>query len=56
MASKDEKDEGSDEEENVVEDKSKDAKAQQAALKTLNRDEETAKGVDNAQAAKVELP
>lgn len=51
MASKEERDDGSDEEE--VEDKSKNAKAQQAALKTLNRDDDAGKAVDNAQAAKV---
>lgn len=55
MASKDERDEGSDEEEGV-EDKSKNAKAQQAALKTLNRDDDAGKAVDNAQAAKVRPP
>lgn len=56
MASKPEKDEGSDEDENVVEETaSKDSKAQQAALKTLNQNDDAAatRAVDNAQAAKV---
>lgn len=60
MSGKAEKDhdEGSDEEETTEQQPAtKDGKAQQAALKTLNKDDDAARtNVDSAQAAKVTLP